>query len=122
MLITKFLLVGIYNTIVGYIIFLTLNLSFCKDFHYITILISSYIFSVSHAYLMQRILVFQSKNAIYSEYWRFFIVNLTGLGINIVFLSLLVGLGLRIEISQAIAIFLTTVISYFGHKNFSFRL
>ena len=119
MLISRFLMIGVYNTIIGYIIFIFLSLLF-KKFHYIVILIISYIISVSHAYLMQRIFVFKSENAIFSEYWRFFIVNLTGLAINAIFLSFLIEIGLAIKLSQAIALFLTTIVSYFGHKNFSF--
>lgn len=70
---------------------------------------------------MQRIFVFKSENAMLGEYWRFFIVNLGGLMINALILGLLIELGLAVEISQAIAIMLTTILSYLGHKNFSFR-
>lgn len=121
-LVTRFLLVGAYNTIVGYAIFLLLHMVFLENFHYLFILIISYVFSVSHAYFTQRILVFKSRNAIFNEYWRFFIVNLSGLMVNALILSLLIEFGLIVEISQAIAILLTTILSYLGHKNFSFRI
>lgn len=120
-MITKFLFVGGYNTVIGYLLFITLNQILGENWHYLMILAVSYILSVTHAYWMQRLLVFQSKGAVFDEYKRFFIVNLTGLGINAVLLTLLIKFELKIDIAQAIAVLVTTAISYLGHKNFSFR-
>ncbi len=120
-MILRFLLIGAYNTVIGYMVFLALNWFFNKWFHYLMILIFSYILSVTHAYLTQRFLVFKSKGAIFYEYRKFFIVNLFGLGVNAVMLTLFIRLGFKVEIAQAIAVLIATIISYVGHKNFSFR-
>jgi len=106
---------------IGYLIFIMLNLILGENWHYLMILAVSYIISVTHAYWMQRLVVFQSKEPVFYEYRRFFIVNLTGLGINAILLTLLIKLELKTNIAQAIAVLVTTAISYLGHKNFSFR-
>lgn len=121
-MIGKFILIGGYNAIIGYIIFIGLNHIFGVNWHYLMILVVSYIVSVTHAYWMQRLVVFQSNGPVFHEYGRFFIVNLIGLGINAILLSLLLtNFELKTNIAQAIAALLTTAISYFGYKNFSFK-
>ena len=122
MIITRYLLVGGYNAIIGYVIFLLIYQFFGQDEHYIIALTISYILSVTHAYWMQRIFVFRSKSNVTGEYGRFFLVNLIGFLLNIVMLSILVELGLDVKIAQAIALSLTILISYIGHKKFSFIL
>jgi len=120
-LILRFLLIGIYNTVIGYAVFLALNWLFGRWLHYLLVLVMSYVFSVTHAYWMQRIFVFESKKAIFFEYGRFFIINLLGLGVNAVILALFVEFGFKIELAQAIAVSIATIVSYAGHRNFSFR-
>jgi putative flippase GtrA len=52
---------------------------------------------------------------------RFESVYLTGLGVNAVALPVLVGLGLQRIPAQAIILATTTLLSYFGHRHFTFR-
>lgn len=128
MFVHRFIIVGIYNTIMGYLIFVGLNFVLSKmDFHYLVILTISYIFSVTHAYVTQRIVVFRSKGKVTGEYPRFFLVNLLALGVNAILLHGLMqsktfGFDLGVEISQAIALGMVTMISFWGHKFFSFSV
>jgi putative flippase GtrA len=48
-------------------------------------------------------------------------VYLVSLGINLVTLPILVGIGMPRILAQALIIVVTTVLSYVGHRYFSFR-
>lgn len=128
MFLHRFIIVGIYNTLMGYVIFIGLNFVFSRlAFHYLIILIMSYVLSVTHAYISQRFFVFKSKGRITGEYSRFFLVNLIALGLNALILrwlmeSKILNFDLKVEVAQAIALGLVTMISFWGHKFFSFSI
>ncbi len=55
------------------------------------------------------------------DFVRFWSVYLTTLGINAVALPVLVELGVPRIQAQAIIIVFTSLLSYFGHRHFTFR-
>ena len=77
--------------------------------------------SLTHAYIGQRWLVFRSTAPWGREYVRFFLVNLSGLASNALLLFIFVESGMGLMVAQAVSVVIVTAISYFGHRNFSFK-
>jgi putative flippase GtrA len=117
----RYLLIGFYNTIVGYLLFGLVNYVLGSFTHYLVIFGVSFILSLTHAYVGQRYIVFRSTAPWWREYLRFFIVNLTGMAGNALLLVVFVESGMGLMVAQAISVLIVTVFSYFGHRYFSFR-
>lgn len=118
----RYLLVGTYNAGVGYLFFYLINYFFGGVLHYLAVLVVSYFLSIIHAYIGQRLLVFRSTSDWRGECLRFFMVNLSAMAGNGLLLILLVEWGMGLLVAQAISVVFVTVLSYFGHRHFSFRL
>ena len=57
-----------------------------------------------------------------SDLWRFETVYLSALAVNFVLLPVLVELAhLPVLLAQALIVFVTSVMSWVGHKHYSFR-
>lgn len=119
--IIRYLLIGLYNTIVGYFLFWLVNYVLANVVHYLVILCVSFMLSLTHAYIGQRYIVFRSTEHWWKEYFRFFSVNLSGLIINAFLLALFVESGIDLMVSQAISMLIVAIISYYGHRYFSFK-
>lgn len=120
----RFLAVGATNTIVGYLIFAVLTQwVFASVFlGYLISLAFSYIGSISLAFVLYRRFVFVVKGRLVGDFVRFVSVYLVAIGINALALPVLVEfVGIPPLLSQAIILFATTLLSFFGHKYFSFR-
>ena len=117
----KYLIVGGWNTLFGYLAFAGLYYMFKNQMHYLILLIISYVISITNAYLSYKFLVFKTKGNYFLEYLRFYLVYGVALLINIGLLPLFVEI-FKIDplITQAIITFFTVIISYVGHKHFSF--
>jgi putative flippase GtrA len=124
-----FLVVGGINTVVGFAIFVACSESvghlvdhrFGKVAGSLVILGITHVLSVLFAFVMHRRLVFRVRSQVLRDLVRFWSVYLTAGGINLVALPVLVGLGLHRIPAQAIIVAATTLLSYFGHRHFSFR-
>ncbi|MEP7036317.1 MAG: GtrA family protein, partial [Actinomycetota bacterium] len=65
---------------------------------------------------------FKVRGHVLADLWRFVTVYLSALAVNLVVLPLLVEFGhLPVLLAQAMIVFLTSVMSWVGHKNYSFR-
>ena len=96
-----FLLVGVHNTVT---------------------LACSHVVSVIVAFVLYRTLVFRVTGQVWRDLVRFESVYLVSLGVNWVLLNLLtVVLGLPAILAQALVVSVIAVVSFFGHKHFSFR-
>jgi putative flippase GtrA len=114
----RFLLVGGVNTLVGYGFF-ALFLTFAG---YLVSLYLSYAVAVSVAFVLHRRFTFRVSGNVVVDFVRFVGVYVISLAVNTVVLPLLVEVaGLHPLGAQAIALLITTLISYVGHKWFSFR-
>jgi len=114
----RFLIVGGINTAVGYGFF-ALFLLFSG---YLASLYLSYAVAVSVAFVLHRRFTFRVSGNVAVDFVRFVGVYVISLAINTAVLPLLVeAVGLHALVAQAIALVITTVISYVGHKWFSFR-
>ena len=124
-----FLVVGVVNTVVGFGIFVgcSESVGHFVDHQLGTVAGSLAILGIAHvlavlfAFVMHRRFVFRVRGHVLRDLVRFESVYLTALGINAVALPLLVELGLHRIAAQAIIVAASTLLSYFGHRHFSFR-
>ena len=124
-----FLVVGGINTVVGLALFVGCSETVghlvdhrCGKFAgaLVTVVIA-HVFSVLFAFVMHRKFVFRVRGHVLRDLARFWSVYLTGAAINIVALAALIELGLERIPAQVIIVASTTLLSYFGHRHFSFR-
>jgi putative flippase GtrA len=124
-----FLVVGVINTIVGFGIFVACSQSVGDfvDHRFGTIAGSlvtagiTHVLSVLFAFIMHRRFVFRVRGHVLRDLARFWSVYLTTGAINIVALPVLVEFGFHRIPAQAIIVASTALLSYFGHRHFSFR-
>ena len=121
----RFLVVGGINTIFGYAIFALLFVTAGHTIGYLGSLYVSYAVGVSLAFVLHRRVTFRAHetggNPVL-DFLRFASVYVVSLAVNTIGLPLLVELGhLPALLAQAIMVVVTTIISYVGHKYFSFR-
>lgn len=117
-----FLIVGGFNTVVGYLWFVLFQALVGHTLGYMWALVFSHITSVLCAFVMHRQFVFRVRGHWWRDLARFEVVQLTALGFNFVALPLLVEVaGLAPVIAQAIIVVVTVTFSYFAHRHFSFR-
>lgn len=114
----RFILVGIINTVIGYGIFFIAQIYV----NYLVALIVAHIVGVSVSYIWNRMWTFRSKNGKIMEFAKFESVYLIGLLVNIAALYIAADL-MRFDprIVQLLLLPLITVLTFFGHKCWSFR-
>jgi putative flippase GtrA len=120
----KFLIFGIINTLFGYFTGITIYFLLFDLLGIIIIGIITNIISISFSFVVFKLFVFKTKNTNWiKEYFRGYIVYGIKAIISILMLWACIDiLELNIFISQAIAILTTTIITYKGHKNFTFKV
>jgi putative flippase GtrA len=115
----RFLMVGGINTVVGYGAY---ALFIFVGVDYLIANIFSTIIGVANSYLWNRFFTFRSKSKALSEIARFSLVYLTSFLCGMLFLYVIVSqFGVNRYVAGALNIIITTAISWFGHKNFSFK-
>ena len=117
----NYLLVGIWNTIFGYSVFVALYFLFTPHIHYMVIWAVSTVLAITNAYIGYKAFVFKTKGNYLREYLRFYVVYSGSMVLNLVLLPLGVEL-LKIAppVAQAGIIVISVVFNYLGHKHFSF--
>ena len=124
-----FLLVGGFNTAVGFFAFVAFDRLYAASapqwsvvLHNTLTLGCAHLLSVIVAFVLYRTLVFRVRGQLWRDAVRFESVYLVSLGVNWALLNLLtIGAGLDALPAQAIVVTVIAVISFFGHKHFSFR-
>jgi putative flippase GtrA len=95
---------------------------FLLFFPYLVSLYLSYAVAVSLAFVLHRRFTFRVRGNVLVDFVRFVGVYVVSLAVNSVVLPVLVELvGLHPLVAQGVALVITTLISYVGHKWFSFR-
>lgn len=120
----RFLAVGATNTLVGYGLFVLFAQVLFAHIYlgYLLALIVSYCISITLAFYLYRRLVFVVTGHVIRDFIRFVSVYLVSIGVNAALLPLLVEVvGIHPLIAQALILVITTLVSFFGHKLFSFR-
>ena len=117
-----YLVVGGWNTAFGYAVWALLEFSLHRYIHYLLIIVISYPFAIANAYMCYRYVVFRSRGRVLAELPRFSTVYLLTMAANLVVLPFLVkALPLSLYVIQALFTMVVVVVSYLGHKFFSFR-
>jgi putative flippase GtrA len=117
-----FIAVGAMNTIFGYLCFAAFLVTVGRRWHYLGALACAHVVSVLFAFVLYRFLVFRVRGHVLADLWRFETVYLAALAVNFVLLPLLVELvHLPVLVAQALIVLVTALMSWMGHKNYSFR-
>jgi len=115
---SKFTLVGILNTIVGYVLFFIL----VGFMNYLVATVISHFIAVAHSYLWNRYWVFKSQKPAFVEFIKFNSVYLLVLLENLLLMYIFVGnINVNPRIAALLCLPITTLISYFGHRHWSFK-
>jgi len=120
----RFLLVGGINTAVGYLLFVLIEFLVGQHSSYFISLYGSYILAVTIAFVLHRTVTFKVHGTgnVFIDFLRYQTVSVVALAVNSLALPLLVEVvGIVPNIAQLMIVVLTTIISYVGHKFFSFR-
>jgi putative flippase GtrA len=117
-----YLVVGGWNTVFGYGVWAVLQYLLGSHVHYLVVIVLSWPLAVLNAYLGYRFVVFQSEGPLLRELPRFSLVYLATLIANLALLPLaLNALPFSIYVIQALFTAVVVVVSYLGHKYYSFR-
>lgn len=126
----KFVIVGIWNTIFGYLVYVCFyymfNLIFSRRYMaYLLAAVLSNILAITNAYIFHKYVTFRSPVKgikMIPEFIRFFTTYLFSFLIGLIILPLLVEIFHFDPIAAgAILIIFTTIISYIGHSRYSFK-
>lgn len=118
----RYLLVGGFNTLVGYGLGVGLYLALADRLHILVIGVVANVLAITVSFTTYKYLVFRSPGRWLAEYLRSYLVYGGSALIGIMLLWLLVdGLRLPIWLAQGLAIILTVIASYLGHDRFTFR-
>ncbi len=117
-----FVLVGVANTVIGTAWFILFQHLIEDRASYMAVLLCAHVAAVLCAFILYRYLVFRVRGHVLRDLVRFEMVNLTSLGVNAVMLPLLVEvLHWPVLFSQLMITGITMLVSFFGHRGFSFR-
>jgi len=117
-----YLVIGGWNTLFGYAIWALLYFLLKDHLHYLIILVLSWPPAVANAYLGYRTVVFRSTGSVWREIPRFSLVYVITLVSALIALPILVRtLSFNLYVIQALYTGVVVVLSYLGHKYFSFR-
>jgi putative flippase GtrA len=124
----RFLLVGGFNTAFGFAMFVVVDLTLGRALvgigealASVVTLIVSHLLAAVVAFFLYRRLVFRVSGNILVDFLRFESVYLIPLAVNAFVLPLLVVWGIHQIAAQAGILIVMTLVSYFGHRYFSFR-
>lgn len=85
-------------------------------------MIAATIINITHAFIGYRFFVFQTKGNLVKEYLRFYVIYAVPIGLGFVIFPICFELlEMNPYLAQAIVLLITIIISYFGHKNYSFK-
>lgn len=127
----KFVLVGIWTTIFGYLAFIGLDFWLSRVFDtrymaYMTSIVIANIVSIANAYVFHKYFTFRSRErgkALAIEFIRFCATYAVTFILNLFLLPIFVEIGrITPRAAAALAIPICTVISYLGHSRFSFGI
>lgn len=118
----RYLLVGGWNTVFGWAVFVALQLTVGASIGYMAVLVIAQVVSIVNAYLCYRWLVFRVQGSWWLDFFRFSTVYWIVFALNIVALPLMVSaLGMNVIVAQSVFVVVTVVASYVAHNRFSFR-
>lgn len=125
----KFLLVGGTNTLLGFSVFavletLTRRIGILNEqpaLASVLVLTTSHLIVSIPAFYLYKLFVFKVRGTFWKQFFRFQSIYVFPLSLNILALPTLVQLGMNAIYAQGVIMTLNIVISFMGHKYFSFR-
>jgi len=126
----KFIVVGIWNTAVGYLVFVFLDTVFSsfvsrQYLAYMPAMIIGQIIAILNAFIFHKYVTFMSSARgleLVKEFFRFTMTYVFTFFINLIMLPVLVELlHISPRVSAAFIILVVTIISYITHSRFTFR-
>jgi putative flippase GtrA len=116
---SKFCAVGVSGYAVNLAVYSALVLA---GVHYALAAVCSFLVAVTNNYTWNRLWTFRKQRGhLVFQGFRFLAVSAVGLGVNLIFLTVLVAVGLPKIPAQATAIVLVTPWSFVANKLWSFR-
>ncbi len=113
----RFVLVGGFNTMAAYVLFVCLNFVFS---YHVTLIIT-YFLAVNLSIFTMRYYVFRSKGNLLGQYSKAGLTYLSMLALNYVFLYITIdGWGQESWLAQAEYTILSTIVLYLMHKKVNF--
>lgn len=117
----RFLVVGGWNTLVGYLVFVFFHLTIEARWGVAITLVASYCVALPHSFLTQRLAVFRSRHPWLPEFGRFVLSNSVIFLTNLLLLPIASALtGANSAVLQGVFLVLSTVASYLAHRHFTF--
>jgi putative flippase GtrA len=126
----RFLMVGIWNTVFGYLVFIGFDSLFAPLFSqryvaYMSAAVLSNVLAIINAYIFHKYITFKSRIkgiGVLFEFLKFSTTYLITFCLSLLILPLFVEvLNVTPKIAGGLVIICCTVISYVGHSKFSFR-
>ncbi len=118
----RYVLVGGWNTLFGWAVFVALQLTVGATIGYMAVLVIAQVVSIINAYLCYRWLVFRVQGSWWLDFFRFSTVYWIVFALNIAALPLMVSaLGMNVIVAQTVFVVVTVISSYIAHNRFSFR-
>lgn len=127
----RFILVGIWNTIFGYLIFIVLDILLShiistRYVAYMSAMMLGQILAIINAFIFHKFYTFRSGVkgiSIIMEFFRFSLTYVFTFLLSLVLLPILVEvMKLDPKLACAVMIPVITFISYLGHSKYSFRI
>ena len=125
----RFIFVGAWNTLFGYLVFFVLDTLFEKIYHeryyaYMLAMVSSQVVTTVNAFAFHKYVTFKSKvkgRGVIFEFYRFCLTYVFTFLLSLLLLPLFVEMfSIHPKLSAALVILISVVISYYGHSRFSF--
>lgn len=126
----RFLIVGAWNTVFGYLVFIGFDAFFAGLFSkryaaYMSAAVLSNILAITNAYIFHKYVTFKSDIrgiGIIFEFFRFSTTYLFTFILGLVLLPFFIEvMNLKPKVAGALLILVCIALSYFGHTRFSFR-
>lgn len=119
----RYLLIGIWNTVFGYLVGIFVYKTIIENSNIFLVGIVSNIFSISMSFITYKLIVFRTSGNWLIEYMKCYLVYGVSALISIFLLWALVDkCQYNIWIAQCLVVIITMVISYLGHKKFTFSI
>lgn len=117
----RFLIWGGFNTVFGLLLFYFLQWQFGKLIGYFAVFLCSFVISSIISFLGYRLFVFKVRGNWLKDFLKFISVYTVPLIANALALPILVSaMNINVYFSQTLIVIFSALVSYFGHKYFSF--
>ena len=119
---SRYLITGMWNTVFGYSLGVILFIALTDKLHTAIIALIANLLAITMSFASYKLFVFRTRGNWWREFLKACIVYgnmaLVSIGLMWIFIDIF---NLNVWFSQALTISLTIIISYFGHKKFTFK-